>query len=333
MWSLLRRREHRPRRDFSEARRVSVRDLILVAKRQQGHTEDFQRIADLIRERTPEIEPHVVTDRIYNAFRLGLPWRPSLIVSPLELKQLVPLRGSVCQNRLLLKSEEYKRLEAHGVPTPRWALLSPTQQPDLTEFGPYVVQKPDCGGRGAEVRIKRKSRVRWSPPKNVRSVKLGVTNLIIQDFVYTGPWPVSYRVTTWFGAPLFAWKVTASQTRRPLAERYAFRGGEDGGGVSICSSGAGCTFELCYEADVLELATRAHEAFSNFPILGVDIVRDAEHGRLYVLEANSCGHLWHFSSPTGLSIQRDNGINFAAQFGGLERAAEVLIAETLRRAA
>lgn len=311
----------------------SACDLMLVAKAKQGHAQDFRRIAEIIRRRTRDVVPYVVSDRIYNSLRTCLSWRPSLVVSPLELKHLAPLRGNVCQNRLLFKSVEYGRLDSAAIPIPKWDLVTPTHTPDLSSFGPYVVQKPDCGGRGAEVRIKRRGRVRWSPPKNGRSIKIGATNLIVQDFVFTGPWPSSYRVTTWFGRPLFAWKVTAAQSRRPLSERYGFRGGDVGGGMSICSSGEGCTFELCFDEDVLELACRAHQAFSDFPILGVDIVRDAESGQLYVLEANSCGHLWHFSSPTGLSIQRDNGIDFASQFNGLERAAEVLIEETLSRAA
>jgi hypothetical protein len=313
--------------------RSSTCDLVLVAKRRQGHLDDFGEISSLIRQRTPDVIPFVMNDHSYNSVRSLFSWRPTLVVSPLELKRFRPWRSRLCENRFLLKSEEYRRLAAVNVPIPQWTLLTSTHTPDLTAFGPYVVQKPDCGGRGAEVRIKRKARVRWSPPRNKRSVVNGMQDLVIQDFVYTGQWPSSYRVTTWFGVPLFAWKVTASKNRRALVERYGFRGGEDGGGMSICSSGEGCTFELCYESDVLELATLAHSAFPDFPILGIDIVRDAESGRLHVLEANTCGHLWHFSSPTGISIQRDNGIDFKAQFNGLERAAEVLINETLKRAA
>jgi len=311
----------------------AVCNLFLIAKRRQGHLDDFRQIASLIRQQTREVLPYVMADRIWNSARPSMVWRPSLVVSPLQLKRLRPVRGALCENRFLPKSEEYRKLEAAGIPVPKWALLSPSVSPDLSDFNEYVVQKPDCGGRGAEVRIKRRTRVRWKPPTNSRALSSGVCNLVIQEFIYTGRWPSSYRVTTWFGQPLFAWKVTASKSRRPLAERYGFRNGQSGGGISICSSGSGCTFDLCYESDVLELAGRAHREFPDYPILGCDIVRDADDGQLYVIETNSCGHLWHFSSAIGRGIQHDNGIDFKSQFNGLQRAADVLVEETLQRAA
>ena len=49
------------------------------------------------------------------------------------------------------------------MPIPKWALMTKTKRPDLSNFGDYVVTKPDHGGRGAEVKIKRRGRVRWKP--------------------------------------------------------------------------------------------------------------------------------------------------------------------------
>ena len=58
----------------------------------------------------------------------------------------------------------------------------------------------------------------------------------------------------------------------------------------------------------------------------------AETGELWVLEANTSGWTWHFSSPTGLRLQQTFGLDFDAQFGGLRRAAEILVEQTRRRA-
>ena len=237
------------------------------------------------------------------------------------------------QNVFLRKSEEYAVMEKAGLPIPRWALLTEEAHPDLTRFGDYVVTKPDCGGRGAEVKIKRRTRVRWHPPRNERARNMGADSIIVQQFIYTGPWPVSYRVTTLFGQVLFAWKVTASSSRRPLLGPDRFREGAAGGGMSIVSSGHGCCFTLTDEPDVLALATRAHAAFPDHPLLGFDMVREVPSGRLYIIEANSCGHLWHFSSKPGLSIQRDNDIDLKSQFQGLDVAAHALIDQARRRAA
>jgi glutathione synthase/RimK-type ligase-like ATP-grasp enzyme len=211
--------------------------------------------------------------------------------------------------------------------------LEPNTELDLSDFDDYVVVKPDLGSRGAEVKIKRKTRVRWSPPKTERAIKSGHDKKIVQQFIYTGKWPVSYRATTLFGKVLFAWRVEASTERRELLGPNAFRsGGEKGGGVSIASSGSGSRFSLCVDPDVLELGRRAHDALPDYPLLGIDMVRDAITGKLYVVELNSCGTVWHFSSDTGRSIQRDNGINFASQFDGLRIAAEALIEQVQRRA-
>lgn len=307
-------------------------NLVLVAKRRRGHWTDFRTIAGIIQRLAPDIHVSVVTDRFYNAWHPGAWLRPTLFVSPAGCRRLRPLRGRIVQNRFWSKSQEYAALEAHHVPLPRWALLTETESPDLSDFSDYVVTKPDCGGRGADVKIKRRGRVRWKPPTNSRAVELGQTGLIVQEFIYTGPWPVSYRVTTFFGRVLFAWRVTAAQERRPLLGPGRFRDGEAGGGMSIVASGTGCKFELIDEPEVLDLAQRAHGAFPDHPLLGFDILRDAASGRLYVIEANTCGQLWHFSSPTGLSIQHDNHIDFAGQFNGLEVAARTLIDETRRRA-
>ena len=48
--------------------------------------------------------------------------------------------------------------------------------------------------------------------------------------------------------------------------------------------------------EVLAFARRAALALPRIPLLGLDIVREAGTGHLYVLEANPGGNTWHFSS-------------------------------------
>jgi hypothetical protein len=183
---------------------------------------------------------------------------------------------------------------------------------------------------GAEVKIKRTRRVVGKP---VHTRYEGESNLLVQEFIYTGRWPVSYRVSTFFGKVLGAWRVEASRDRRPLEGPEAFGREPMDGGISVVSSGKGCTFRLTDDAEVLALAQRAHDAFPDIPLLGVDIVREQPSGRLYVIEVNSCGRTWHFSSERGLSIQRDSGFDLKSQFDALQRAAAVLIEQTRRFAA
>src|SRR5690606_38938341 len=111
-------------------------------------------------------------------------------------------------------------------------------------------------------------------------------------------WPVSYRVATFFGAVLWCVAIEADRTRPPMPLPSPVQPWRPAG-ISIVSSGTGCTFRLCNDSEVLSLAARAHRAFDELPLLGVDVVRSALDGRLYVLEVNSLGYSWHFSSPTG----------------------------------
>jgi glutathione synthase/RimK-type ligase-like ATP-grasp enzyme len=207
---------------------------------------------------------------------------------------------------------------------PRWYLLTEKNSPDVKSLGEYVVVKPDCGGRGAEVRIKRAARVRWKAPTNARAVSMNQLDLIAQRFIYTGPWPVSYRVTTLFGKTLFAWQARADSKRQALLGPDRF----ENGGLSICSMGQGCKFELCNDREIIDLGERVHQAFPRNPLLGIDIVREQPTGKLYVIEVNSCGQVWHFSSPMGCGIQRESKIDFESQFNGIRKAADILIEQT-----
>jgi hypothetical protein len=306
------------------------RNLVLVTNHRVNRRSDFERIAAHVREGAPDVAPFVLKDARARTLLPLLALRPTLVVSPIRLKRFRPWRGCVRQGRALGKPAEYRALERRGLPVPRWTTLATGQTPDLDGFGDYVVVKPEQGGRGAEVKIKRKGRVRWRPIETRYPVPS--QRWIVQDFIYTGPWPVSYRVTTLFGETLFAWRSEADHGRRPLRGPTAFRGGADGGGMSIVSSGRGCRISLADDPEILRLAQRAHAAFPELPVLGVDILREEPTGKLYVLEVNSIGRTWHLSSPTGREIQASFGLDFEAQFDGLRKAARVLVEQTRRQA-
>lgn len=225
-------------------------------------------------------------------------------------------------------------MQTIGIPVPRWQLLTPDTTPDLEGFGPYVVVKPDWSGKGADVKIMRRGRVRWRPPTTDYTKRLqgDLGNWLVQEFIYTGPQPLSYRVTTLFGEPLWAWQIQADTSRRPLGHRYDFRNGEGGGGMSIVSSGKGSVFSLIDDPEMNTLARRVHQAFPTIPVLGVDMVRDIETGQLYVIEVNAGGFTWHLSSTVGRKIQQDFSFDIDARFHAYERAAHILVDRARRHA-
>lgn len=312
-------------------------NLVLYATPLMGGPEPYFKVARYVKELDPEIRPYVITyDRnpLGRAYRHALkrfvlPRRRTLVFSPSPTTMRL-WRGIVYQGQGLLKSLQYTALERRSVPVPRWVLFTRDQHPDLGGFGPYVVTKPDRGAVGAEVKIMRRGRVRWRP---VSTDFAGPSDgLIAQTFIYTGPWPVSYRVSTLFGEVLWCVRFEASHERPPLPGPEAFDRVPGGKGVNIVSSSKGCTIALCYEEDIIRFAERAHDAFPGIPVLGLDIVREQPSGNLYVVEGNPGGGGWQFDSERGLKAQREFGFSFEQQFDGLRKAARILAERTRNEA-
>jgi hypothetical protein len=306
-----------------------TRRLVLITHRSLNDHGDFLRIAEQIRRDAPDIEPLVLRDdhRLLLRARLALSRRPTLTYSSTPIRRFHPPRGAVLQGSPMTKVDELRALERAGVAVPRWKPLTRDAIPDVSDFGPYVVMKPDGAGRGADVRIVRNDKVRWLEP--ITKVAAGTRRWIVQEFVYTGPWPVSHRVLTLCGTPLCAFRAEGDNARAPLRHAGDF---SDGVGRNIVASHMGCSFRFCHDADVLELASRAHRAFPDVPLLGVDILRDANGGQLYVVEVNASGRVWGFSSERGEQLQQRLGGRLEAEFDSMARAARVLIEETRRRA-
>ena len=152
--------------------------------------------------------------------------------------------------------------------------------------------------------------------------------MLAQEFIYTGEWPTSYRVVTLFGRTLLCYRQVSRKHGPPLKGKWAF----DVGGIGVVSNTMDMEVEFSKDDDVIALAERAHrEAFHDFPVLGFDIIRDADTGACYVLECHAQGS-WLFTADTGVSIEAANGLDFKSQFGAIDKAAEVLAEETVSRA-
>jgi hypothetical protein len=306
-----------------EPRRV----LVLITNPAVNSEADFAELAGWIAEASPETAVFVLPDAPEADALARVPDLPTLTVSPAPVRRLRPRRGPLLQGQLVAKSFEYRALDSIGIPVPRWSRLLPGRPPELEGFGPYVVTKPDFGARGADVRLERREQARWTRPRTELAEHFGgpFNPRVAQEFVYTGAWPRSYRVATLLGTALYSFKVEADHARQPLLDRARFSG------QSVVASGHGCTFELCSDPEIWNLAERAHAALPNVPLLGVDILRDADSGKLFVIELNSLGFTWHFSS-TWHEPQAEFGSRLDAQFEGRRRAAGLLARACQERA-
>ena len=292
---------------------------------------DFETIARQIGERAPDIRAFVVDTKEADwADPRFAPGAPTLTVSPMPIKRFAPPPGAVCQGFEFPKDEQYRRLALHGVPVPDWTEIAPDTVLDPEQWGPYVVVKPALGRKGAEIYIKKAGRVRYKPPGSfAEDHPARKAPLLAQRFIYTGKWPSNYRVVTLFGRALLCWHCEAAHRYVPLHSRWDFKAK---GGITVVSNKTDSTYRLAHDPDVIALAGQAHAAFPDQPLLGTDIVRDADTGKLHVIECNPRGDAWLISSDMGRMIEAANGLDFKAQFGALDIATEMLIRETRARA-
>lgn len=295
--------------------------LLLRHDAEHGCRADLDTIRSAIHRKHPHLKTAICGARLtgWERIRHG----NAALVSFLPYSGKPPIGGAVYCGRAMSKSEECRQLQDAGLPVPRWHLWSKGEpRPDLRHFGPYVVRKPDRGARGAEVKIVRTDRLVW------KEIEVTYASLrsepFFQEFVYTGPYPECHRIGTLFSEPIYSLKIRREAGTIPLSGRFDFTHADGIGSCNIVANSQHSTYSDSFDADVIELARQAHGAFPEIPLLGVDIIRDADTGKLWVIEVNASGYTWHFSSRVGRGIQAQHQLDFHAQFGGLERVAEIL---------
>jgi len=303
---------------------VPSRNAILSISPQHVDERDFRRIAARARELAPDVRTYLaVQGRRNRTARLVQLLRPTLLVEIEPVDNAWHLRGCKLSCAPLSKLQSLTRLQAAGLPVPRFAELTPELRLDAAEWGPYVVVKPSRGWRGAFVRIQRTGRVRYRPPEDYADeAQRRMLPMLAQRFVYTGRWPVSYRVLSFLGEPLHAMRYEGSHDQPPLDSPDAFPDG-----ITIVASSRRASVTLAPEADLCELARRIHAAMPEKPVLGIDMIRDAATGELFIAEVNE-RHCWTLSSESGRQMQQQFGLDFYAQYDAIERAAQVLVRRT-----
>ncbi len=306
------------------------RNLVLVHTRPFQARSDLETIKAKMAERAPDIEVFIVDNsQPQSVTRRQAARRPSLVFSSVPLERFRPMRGKVYAAKHLTKWEEYKRLTSAGLPVPLAVMLEPGTRLDPEAWGPFTVLKPNVGYQGSGVSLVRTRDVRWRDPFSWPSddPRYGC-QMLAQKFVDTGPIPVSYRALTVFGRVVYSTVFTVGDAavfdRDPA--------GTEALNAHIAATSGDRRIALNHEEDVLDLARRAARAIPDAASLGIDVIRDATTGELYLLEFNSRGRTWHFSSVYGRQQQKRYGLDYAAQFGALDVIADALIEVTRREA-
>jgi hypothetical protein len=324
-----------------------MRNLVLVHDPGYQSLDDIERLKAGVLRSGSGIDVHIAHNTLDNS-RLNrrIVARPTLVVSFTQLKRYRPSRGTVCQGRWISKFDQIEALQAIGVSAPRTALIGPGFEADPSEWGDVVLVKPALPGStfGKFIHLVRTERLRYRAPDTYpANHPARHAPMLAQEFVRTGAIPSMYRVTTLLGEPLYCRQAyrKEGEVRTDVADEEL-----EGMPVSI-AAGPPIHTVAADDADVLETAVRAAQAFPDVPLQGMDLVRDEQSGRLFVLELNPGGNTWHLSSTLGRGIMFNigKGLGFSdeeaakkgraeviGQFGAFERAAESLVKATRARA-
>ena len=308
----------------------ATRNLVLVHRRGAVDIADLQRIRELVHKRAPDIEVFIAHSRSpCSVTARHAARRPSLVFSPARNKKFVPRGGKVYGPVSIGKLEQARRLQAAGIAVPETIAFDTHTSLDPATWGPLTVVKPDSSGSGKDVEIWRTRELSGTRPLWPENDRRRGKAMIAQKFIDTGRHPAKYRLLALFGRPIYC-EEQASVEPSPVFDPEG-TGAIDGLVTTLASSAATAGTRrntVCNDEDVLRLAPLVASAFPETSVLGLDVLREASSGKLYVLEINSEGSTWHLSSWLGKIAQRRQNIDRYAQFDALSVAADALTDKT-----
>ncbi|MFO1091377.1 MAG: hypothetical protein U1E46_17525 [Hyphomicrobiales bacterium] len=321
---------------------LTSRNLILVYDRVRQGLDDFKEIARRIVASAPDVRVFIV--RTEDSAVRSIPpeaWNsPTLTVAFGPLVAFRPPRGAVALSEPIEKLEQYRRFLTHGVGTPRSAPYRFGMALDEVEWGPFVLLKPTDltqTSHGSFIQVFRTQRARMlSAADFAPDHPVHVGGMMVQQFIDTGKYPCRTRVMTLFGEPLHTQLARLQKPRPPLSASDADLAEAVVATNALQASGADDRVLVPDgRPQILAFARKVGAAFPDRPLLGIDIVEEAESGALYALEVNAGGNVWHFSSPTWASVREtfpNARTDMLNEFGAFDVAAKVLVKVTRQRA-
>lgn len=300
--------------------------ILFQGKNGVPHISDYLTVRHMMRGPAPEITVYVVAD---NAALPGDFWsriaqQPTLIFAPMVVDIPPTARGARMVAHNSSKAEQAEWFASTGLPHPTTKLIEIDTELDEKSWGPFTVVKPNRLGQGRGIRLVRTSDVKWRAPDSwPKGDDRHGRQLIAQQFINTGQHSRSHRVFSVLGQPIYSIVSEASE-KLELPDPS----GKDAVDLDIAVQSGHRVIKMSHDDDVISLAKSVHQKFPHLPTLGIDIIREEETGRLFLLEMHPAGGTWHLSTPHGLKHQRDHGLDYYGQFNALDTIAKALIDTT-----
>ena len=302
-----------------------TRNLLIVHTPTRQDICDWLNVRHRIEQDARDIEVRIATNGVRNSVtRRWQVSRPSLVFSPFVLREYKPKGGTVYAGRGFSKLEQLERLGRQGVRVPPTSKLTRDVAPDPAHWGRHVVVKPLRGSQGQAVQLVLTQDV---AARHDELTLNGTREMVIQPYIdhSENGHPTEYRVLTLFGRVLYSARNSWAMPR-PALDQIAADPNEI---IASNNKRFGRLRTVSNDGEVIALGERAHAAFPECPVLGVDVVRDSDSGNLYVMEVNPAGDTWHFSSLlTRNFFTAEHVEELYAQFGALDRVAQLLVEKT-----
>lgn len=319
------------------------RNLILI-HRGARYERDFAEIGRKVVALDREIDVYAISMESKSQLPPAIWQNPTLVVAFTGKFNLRIKRGRLLKNVPIDKLLQYEVFRKAGIPTPPTLAFKFGMMLDPLLFGEFVLVKPmdlHLTSVGDGVQLFRRRRIEqlrlhdFPPDHPLHRDRQGY---LVQRFIDTGLYPSFHRIETLFGKVLYSWHSTLQSPRcgldAPDAEIER---------AIIATQGGGKDRKLVKEPDILALAEQVHAAFASIPLLAIDVLREHNTGKLYVLECNPGGNTWHFSSQIGAKLRLGFGnatVNgekraheiarqmFIDQYGAFDIAAKALVEQT-----
>jgi hypothetical protein len=305
------------------------RNLVIVHTPDLQGLSDWLSVSDRIKLTAPDIDVRIASNIDFDPeISRWQTTRPSLVFSPVALSAYVPTGGKVYAGRAEDKLDQVKRLSAAGLAVPKAFAFLPFMPLRREVWGEFVIVKPRRGSGGAFVRLVRTEE---AGPRYLELTNNQTMPMMVQKFIDHADEAgrlIQCRVLTLFSRPLYASCWRSIEPRRPLSAIADDRSAR----IAINDPGASRVASVEDDIETLRLASRVGDTYPDVPCLGVDIVRERSSGKLYVLETNSGGNVWHFSAnrppfwPPALKKA------LYEQFRALDLTADLLIEKTRKEA-
>lgn len=310
------------------------RNLILI-HRGPEYEKDFDEIATKVNQLDRSITVYHLPAGLDTELPIAAWQNPTLTVA-LTSKFRIPIkRGPILKNFAISKLAQQEIFRKNGIATPPATPFRFGMKLDPILFGDFVILKPadlSLTSNGQGIHVFRRTRTEnltitsFPPSHPIRRTRQGY---IVQRFVDTGLYPLSYRATTFLGEVMTLERFEGEEATPSLKapdeeiERANFAPKDKR------------HFSFSDDPQVMTFARQIAAAFPNIPLLGIDIIKSTSQ-KLYVLEVNAGGNTWHYSSKMWADDRKKNPeyyMNMRTQFGAFDIAARRLTETTLKLAA